>query len=53
MVHHTSKYIEVFVSSMKMHLLGLSEMELDLFDSIIRRFKEIDDFLSASEALPW
>lgn len=43
--HYVPKYIEVLGDGIKKQLKGFSEMEMDLFDSIVRRFKEMDDRL--------
>jgi hypothetical protein len=42
-VHYEPKYIEVSLESVKLTLDGLCEMELDMFDASVRRFKQIDD----------
>lgn len=42
-VHYEPKYIEVSLESFKLTLDGLCEMELDMFDASVRRFKQIDD----------
>lgn len=39
------KYIEVSGAGIQMQLEGRSEMEMDLFDAAIRRFKELDERL--------
>lgn len=45
------KYIEVLGAGAKMQVEGHSEMEMDLFDSFIRRFRELDDMLYVEK--PW
>lgn len=48
-VHYVPKYIEVSSIGIEMQLEGRSEMEMDLFDAVVRRFKELDDGLYGEE----
>ena len=47
-VHRNPKHIQVSVRSFRSQILGMSEMELDLFDAIIRLVKQDDDALYQS-----
>ncbi|OEL27392.1 hypothetical protein BAE44_0011590, partial [Dichanthelium oligosanthes] len=51
-VHYIPKYIEVMPSAVKKQFLGQSEMEMDLFDAILRRFKQCDDRIYGAEGSP-
>ena len=44
----TPKYISVSARAVRSQLLGKSEIEMDLFDAIIRRIKQDDDVLYSS-----
>ncbi|CAD6232326.1 unnamed protein product [Miscanthus lutarioriparius] len=47
-VYRNPKHIQVSVRSFRSQILGMSEMELDLFDAIIRLVKQDDDALYQS-----
>ncbi|XP_021319721.1 uncharacterized protein LOC8070917 isoform X2 [Sorghum bicolor] len=53
-VHYCPKYIEVRTSAVKSQFLGKSELEMELFDAVLCRFKQFDDHLYVNEGpLRW
>ncbi|CAL4965203.1 unnamed protein product [Urochloa decumbens] len=44
-IHYIPKYIEVSPVAVKLQFIGKEEMEMDLFDVILRHFKQLDDAL--------
>ena len=44
-VHYCPKYIKVLTCAVKAQFLGKSELEMELVDAVIRRFKQVDDEL--------
>lgn len=48
-VHFCPKYIEVLTCAFKSQFLGNSELEMELVDAVIRRYKQVDDELYAHE----
>ncbi|XP_066350290.1 uncharacterized protein [Miscanthus floridulus] len=48
-VHFCPKYIEVLTCVFKSQFLGNSELEMELVDAVIRRYKQVDDELYAHE----
>ena len=53
-VHYCPKYTEVMPNAARDHVMGVSEMEMDMFDAIIRSFMQSDDKLYRSEGgLRW
>ena len=53
-MHYCPKYIEVMPNAARDHVMGVSEMEMDMFDAIIRSFMQSDDKLYHSEGrLRW
>jgi len=49
LVHFVPKFIMVKPVALKDQLRGHSEMEMDLFDAIIWRFKQVDDLMYADQ----
>ncbi|CAD6260357.1 unnamed protein product [Miscanthus lutarioriparius] len=45
-VHFCPKYIEVLTCAFKSQFLGNLELEMELVDAVIRRYKQVDDELS-------
>lgn len=52
-VHRDPKYIQVSWSTMCAQLLGDSEMELDLFDALVRVVRPEDDMRHACYGTLW
>lgn len=48
-IHYIPKYIEVLTVAVKLQFIGQSEMAMDLFDAILRRFKQLDDALCVGQ----
>lgn len=48
-VHFCPKYIEVIACAAKAQFTGNSELEMELVDAVIRRYKQADDALYARE----
>jgi hypothetical protein len=53
-VHYWPKYIEVMPNAALEQEMGVSDMEMDMMDAIMRRFMQSDDQLYSSEGrLRW
>jgi hypothetical protein len=53
-VHFCPKYIEVLTFAIKAQFVGQAELEMELFDAVVHRFKQVDDDLYSHEGhLRW